>query len=258
MHGDKHLDFVPRGIIPPIVTPLQDNMGIDVAALRKLIDRLIDGGVHGIFIAGSTGEFYGLSMEEKERLFAVAVQHVAGRVPVYAGTGAITTTEAVQLTRLAEQNHVDAVSVLTPMFISPSQHELQQHYRHVAEATSLPVILYNNQKDFHVLAGKDTLIYACLCHGGTGAIAATANVAPHLVAEIYDRYVAGDLQGSLEAQYRLAPLRMAFSLGSFPAVIKESLQLLGIRVGPCMEPIARMGEKDRQRLRDILREMKLL
>jgi 4-hydroxy-tetrahydrodipicolinate synthase len=113
-------------------------------------------------------------------------------------------------------------------------------------------------KDFHVLLGRDTLIYAGLCYGATGSIAACANVAPRLVADIYDKYVAGDLKGALEAQFTLAPLRIAFALGSFPAVIKESLELLGIDAGACMEPVGPMSPEEKQQLTKILKEMGLL
>jgi 4-hydroxy-tetrahydrodipicolinate synthase len=293
--------FKPFGIIPAMVTPLTPEGKINEAALRKFTDYLIEGGSHGLFVVGTTGEFYGLSPEEKRELFRITVDQVKGRVPVYAGTGAITTREAVQLTRLAEEAGADAVSVLTPMFISPSQKELIRHYTAIAESTRLPVLLYNNPpktgvnlaaatvaklaevpnivgikdssgdftltgeylrltrgKEFHVLLGRDTLIYAGLCYGATGSIAACANVAPRLVADIYDKYVAGDLKGALEAQYTLAPLRIAFTLGSFPAVIKESLELLGIDAGTCMEPVGPMSAEEKEQLKKILREMGLL
>ena len=102
------------------------------------------------------------------------------------------------------------------------------------------------------------MIHAGLCYGGKGSIAACANVAPRLVADIYDKYVAGDIKGSLEAQYTLAPLRIAFNLGTFPAVIKESLALLGIDAGACMAPVGPMSAEERQQLKKILTDMGLL
>ena len=295
------MSFVPKGIIPAMVTPLTKDGKVHEKVLRRFIDYLIDGGSHGLFVVGTTGEFYGLSMEEKRDLFAITVDQTKGRVPVYAGTGAITTKETVLLTGCAEQAGVDAVSVLTPMFISPSQKELIDHYASIAHSTALPVLLYNNPpktgvnlaagtvekladipnivgikdssgeftlsaeyirltkgKDFHVLMGRDTLIYAALCYGGTGSIAACANVAPRLVADIYDKFMAGDLSGALEAQFTLAPLRIAFNLGTFPAVIKESLILLGIDAGSCMLPVGTMSDDQRQTLRKILTDMGLL
>jgi 4-hydroxy-tetrahydrodipicolinate synthase len=112
--------------------------------------------------------------------------------------------------------------------------------------------------DFAVMIGRDTLIHACLCYGGAGAIAASANVAPRLCADIYDKYMAGDTEGALEAQFRLAPFRIAFTLGSFPVIIKESLQLLGIDVGPCLEPIQPLSGEKRERLREILKKAQVI
>ena len=294
--------FKPYGIIPAVVTPLNPSGSFSEKAMRKLINFLIDGGVHGLFITGTTGEFYGLSPEEKREIFEVTLDETKGRVPVYAGTNGITTLESVRLTQLAEKCGVDAVSVLTPMFITPTQEQLIGHYKTIAANTSLPVLLYNNPpktgvnlaaptvaklaevpnivsiKDssgdltltaeyirltrgiehFNVLMGRDTLIYGALCYGAAGSIASCANVAPRLCADIYDKYMAGDLQGSLEAQFKLAPLRIAFTIGTFPAVIKESLALLGIDVGPCMDPVGPMTSEEREKLRQVLVQMELL
>jgi 4-hydroxy-tetrahydrodipicolinate synthase len=108
------------------------------------------------------------------------------------------------------------------------------------------------------MMGRDTLIYGALCYGAAGSIASCANVAPGLCADIYEKFMAGDLKGSLEAQFKLAPLRIAFSLGTFPAVIKESLNMMGIDAGPCMEPAGPMTTDERAKLRKVLEEMGLL
>src|SRR6516225_3010038 len=133
-----------HGIIPPVATPMQANEDLDLLRLKWFIDHLIKNGVHGIFVLGTNSEFYALDEREKQEVIATAVAHVNKRVPVYAGTGAETTREAVRLTKLAEREGADGVSVITPYFIAPTQQEIFDHYRRVAESTSLPVILYNN------------------------------------------------------------------------------------------------------------------
>jgi len=294
------MDFQPRGIIPAMVTPVTSDGKINVEALRKLTNYLIKGGVHGLFPVGSQGEFYALTFEEKKRVIEVVVEETKGRVPVYAGTGAITTREAVALTKMAEEAGVSAVSILTPFFIRPSEEELFEHYSAIAKATRLPVLLYNNpqrtgvnisaefvarasrvenivgikdssgdltltseyirrtNEKFSVLAGRDTLIYGTLCYGGKGAIAATANVAPKVVVEIYEAFQAGDWKRSLKAQFRLAPLRLAFDLGTFPVVIKEALNLLGIDAGVGIPPVGGITPKAKAELKKILKSMELL
>src|SRR5438105_6289374 len=133
-----------RGIIPPVATPMQANEDLDLPRLRWFLDRLINAGVHGVFVQGTNSEFYALDEREKQEVIATAVAHVRRRVPVFAGTGAETTREAVRLTRLAEREGADGVSVITPYFVQPTQQEIYDHYRRIAEATALPVVLYNN------------------------------------------------------------------------------------------------------------------
>src|SRR5215813_8594051 len=133
-----------HGIIPPVATPMKDNEDLDLPRLKWFLDHLLAAGVHGVFVLGTNSEFYALDEREKQEVVATAVAHVNKRVPVFAGTGAETTREAVRLTRMAEKEGADGVSVITPYFVSPSQQEIYDHYRRIAESTSLPVILYNN------------------------------------------------------------------------------------------------------------------
>src|SRR5947208_12783022 len=133
-----------QGIIPPVATPMQANEDLDLPRLKWFLDHLITSGVHGVFVLGTNSEFYALDDYEKQQVIATTVEHVRGRVPVFAGSGAETTREAVRLTRMAEKEGVQGVSVITPYFIMPSQQELYDHYRRIAESTSLPVVLYNN------------------------------------------------------------------------------------------------------------------
>src|SRR5687768_9476819 len=133
-----------HGIIPPVATPMQANEDLDLPRLKSFLDWQINAGVHGVFVLGTNSEFYALDDAEKQAVIATTVEHVRGRVPVYAGTGAESTREAVRLTKMAEKEGVQGVSVITPYFISPSQQEIYDHYRRIAESTSLPVVLYNN------------------------------------------------------------------------------------------------------------------
>ncbi|MDY3556180.1 4-hydroxy-tetrahydrodipicolinate synthase [Gemmata sp. JC717] len=133
-----------RGIIPPVVTPLTADQELDLPCLRTHIDYVLEKGVDGVFVLGTTGEFYALDETEKQTVVAEAIRHVGGRSPVYAGTGAETTREVVRLTKMAQKEGAAGVSVITPYFIKPNQNELFNHFRCIAESTSLPVVLYNN------------------------------------------------------------------------------------------------------------------
>ncbi|GAG35730.1 unnamed protein product, partial [marine sediment metagenome] len=113
-------------------------------------------------------------------------------------------------------------------------------------------------EDFAVLAGKDTLVYGYLSYGGKGAITATANIVPKIVVKIYEEFQRGNYQEALKAQFQLAPLRMAFNLGSFPVIMKEGLSLLGMEVGPTLKPVEPLTKEAREELRQVLCNMKVL
>src|SRR5512138_3006532 len=132
-----------RGIIPATITPFTADERVDEAAFRKVVTAQIDQGVHGLFPAGTGGEFSTLTLEEKQRLMTVAVEVAAGRVFVMPNVGAITTAESVALARHAEAAGCDAVSAVTPFFLKPSQEELFEHYRSICRAVRIPVLAYN-------------------------------------------------------------------------------------------------------------------
>ena len=105
---------------------------------------MIDGGVHGIFVMGSNGEFYAFDFENQKRAVEITVEHVNGKVPVYAGASAITTKECIKLAKMAEDVGADALTVLTPMFINPTIMSYITTFNAIAESTKLPILLYNN------------------------------------------------------------------------------------------------------------------
>ncbi|AOY96363.1 4-hydroxy-tetrahydrodipicolinate synthase [Cupriavidus sp. USMAA2-4] len=131
-----------RGIIPALITPMTPDEAVDEAGLRTLVDRLVDAGVHALFVLGTNGEFIALSEEEKLRIARITVAQARGRVPVIAGTGAYATRDVIALNSKMLDTGVDAVSVITPYFNGATQAELVEHYRAIAAATSLPVMLY--------------------------------------------------------------------------------------------------------------------
>lgn len=133
-----------KGIIPPVITPLTAEQELDLPRLKAHIDFMLAKGVHGIFVLGTTGEFYALDEREKQTVVATAIAHVNGRSPVFVGTGAETTREVIRLTNMAEREHASGVSVITPYFIKPTQAEIFDHFHRIAESTKIPVVLYNN------------------------------------------------------------------------------------------------------------------
>ena len=268
-------DFI-KGVVVPMITPIDSNELIDEAAIRSQVDYVIDGGVSGILLYGSNGEFYMIEEDEMERGLKIVVDQAAGRVPVYFGIGAISTKKCIRLARMAVANGAASISILQPMFLKPTEAELFEHFKTIAEAVpEVPVLLYNNpgrvgytlsanlverlahevknivgMKDtsgditqtsefirrnrdvnFKVFGGKDTLLYASLCHGAVGGVCTAANFMPELITDVYNKFVSGDLQGSLETQFKLNPVRLSMDGASFPVAAKDMANLRGRSIG---------------------------
>ncbi|NQD87804.1 4-hydroxy-tetrahydrodipicolinate synthase [Paenarthrobacter sp. CM16] len=132
-----------RGVLTALSTPFNQDETIDVATLRKIVDRSIDAGVDGVVAAGSTGEVGALSSEERLLLIKTVIEHTNGRVPVIANTGATSTAEAIRLSKAAEQLGADVLMLITPYYEPLSLEETVTYIKDVARSVTIPVMLYN-------------------------------------------------------------------------------------------------------------------
>lgn len=132
-----------KGIIAAMQTPMFEDGSINEAEMRKQINRQINAGVDAIFCLGTNGEFYIMNMEEKIRVMEIFVDEAKGRVPVYAGTGCVSTKDTIELSKKAKEIGVDILSVITPYFAALNQDELYAHFSELAEAVDLPIVMYN-------------------------------------------------------------------------------------------------------------------
>jgi 4-hydroxy-tetrahydrodipicolinate synthase len=133
-----------RGTFTVMITPFTADGALDIPALRRFVDWQIAEGIHGLIPLGSTGEFLSLSDDEQLAVTETVIQQAAGRVPVLIGTGAEDTRQVVRLTRRAEALGADGVMIIPPFYSTPTEDELYHHYKTVADATALPIMLYNN------------------------------------------------------------------------------------------------------------------
>ncbi|MDR3560927.1 MAG: 4-hydroxy-tetrahydrodipicolinate synthase [Negativicutes bacterium] len=133
----------PKGIITPIITPMTADEKINEKELRVQVNRLIASGIHGLFPLGTNGEVYALTTEEKIEVLKIVVDENKGRVPLYAGTGCISTKETLAMSLKAKEVGVDALSIVSPYFVAVSQEDIYRHFSTVAEGVDLPIILYN-------------------------------------------------------------------------------------------------------------------
>ena len=286
----------PRGIVPAVITPFREDETIDYSVLQRHIEFLVSSGVHGLFVLGGQGEFYALSEEERSVAVRFSVQTVAGRLPLYANVGAVTTAETVRLAQKAEQDGVDYLVVITPYYLRPSADELVSHYSEVCGSVQVPVLAYNvpdrtgveltpavlrrvaaansnfvglkdsggkldlipewKRAGLLVFMGRDHLILDGLRMGAVGAVTACANLIPRTFVDLYDAYQAGKLEEATRLQALVEPLRDAFSLGTFPAVIKEAMNLVGMKVSNARRPVGPMTEEARAKLAAVLDKLR--
>ena len=132
-----------RGIIPPMITPLRPDFSLDIARTERLIEHLIDGGVHGIFILGTTGEFAGLSSAVKSDLIQITCQQVKGRVPILVGVTDCSFAESLDLAAIAHKYGAKAVVAAPPFYMNIGQAELIHYYQKLADVVELPLFLYD-------------------------------------------------------------------------------------------------------------------
>ena len=242
------------GVIVPMVTPFRRDEGqtINYEAGEQLVERIIAGGASGIFTFGSNGEFHVCTPDEKIEFSKFVIEKVAGRVPVYVGTGSCSTREAVEMSKRAEDAGASAVSVINPYFMKVSDAEIEGYYEAVAESVKIPVLMYNipkstgtnlspevvarvaeidnvkgvklaayieaaRGKDVDVLVGSDGKISAAHALGASGAIAGTANLITNVVVSLW-----------------------------------RALELAGVPVGPARRPVAETTPEVDEKVRAML------
>lgn len=152
------------GIVPPVITVFDSQGEIDGERTKKFIQHLIDEGVHGIFVAGSTGESALMNMKQRKEIIDIGVEAAEGKVPLFAGTGHNATRIAVELSKYAQDAGADGVLVFLPHYPKPTQEGIYNHYQAVAEAVNIPLFVYNWPGQYGLDIEPETV--ACLAKDG--------------------------------------------------------------------------------------------
>lgn len=287
-----------RGSYTVCVTPFDDQNRVDLAALRSYVDWQIDEGVHGLIPLGSTGEFLSLTRDERAAVAETVISQAAGRVPVLIGTAAEWTDEAIDLSREAERLGADGVMLVPPYYSSPTDAELMVHFTRVAEAIGIPVMIYNNPFTANVdlsaaLVGrlsqvdnisyiKDTsknvhrvteLLDACqgrmtvfagyypwesYLAGAEGYSSVMSNIAPALSARTFTETVDGDAARGRALYVESLPLINALAGDLYVSATKAAMRMIGRPMGDPRAPRLPLPAGPEEKLRAILRELKLL
>ena len=256
-----------EGLSVAMVTPFRGGV-IDRDATARLVDWMIDGGVQGLVVSGSTGEAATCSAEERRTLLAFVKERVKGRVWIVAGTGTNNTAESITLTRMAEDVGVDGAMIVTPYYNKPTPKGQAAHFRAVASSTKLPLILYNvpgrtgsnttpdilamvqdlpnikavkeasgsldqisqvkTKTTLTLLSGDDGLTLPVIAVGGEGIISVAGQVVPREMRALTDAARAGKVAEARAIHQKLQPIFKALFVESNPGPVKYLLSEMGI------------------------------
>jgi 4-hydroxy-tetrahydrodipicolinate synthase len=284
------------GSLVALVTPFRDGK-VDLEKLEELVELHVESGTNGLVPCGTTGESATLSHEEHELVISTVVKVADGRIPVLAGTGSNSTAEAIRLTRYAQEAGADGALLITPYYNKPTQRGLFAHFEAVAEATDIPIVLYNVPSrtgvnmlpqtviecsklrgvvgikeasgnidqtveilrgcELTVLSGDDSLTLSLMAVGAKGVISVAANVVPEMMVDLVDLAAAGDFAGAKEMHFRLYPLFKALFVETNPIPVKAAMAMAG-RIGPEVRlPLSTMDPAHTPMLEKILADLRI-
>ncbi len=264
------------GVGVALVTPYRRG-AVDLAALARLTEHLIEKGIRAFYPCGCTGEATSLSREERAAVVRAVVETSKGRAAVLAGTGTATTEETIELSRQAVALGADGVMVITPYSCRPTQEGLLAHYRAVADSIDRPIVLYNVPSrtgvsiapetvarlaehpriaaikeasgsvdqssairarcDIAILAGDDSLYLPLLALGALGVVSVAGHLVPGELVELHSHVRAGRLEQAEAIHRRLYPLFRALFLETNPAPVKHALEVLGLTTAEIRLPL---------------------
>ena len=285
------------GTMVALATPFNDGQ-VDWQKLDELVDFQLAEGTSGIVPMGTTGESPTLSHPEHERVIEAVVKRVGGKVPVVAGTGSNSTSEAVHLTTFARKVGADGALLVNPYYNKPTQQGLYEHFKAVAEESDIPVVLYNIPGrcgialsieticrlaeiknivaikeatgvldvsseiavscDLTILSGDDSLTLPIMAVGGKGVISVAANIVPGEVGKLTSAMLAGDIAKATAQHQKLFKLFKAMFIETNPIPVKTALALMG----KCREefrlPMCPMAPANKEKLIEVLKQYDLI
>lgn len=286
-----------EGSCVALVTPFTDD-GIDYNKLEELIEWQINEGTDSILICGTTGEASTMPDKEHKDVINFAVQKIAGRVHMMAGTGSNDTRHAIELSKYAESVGVDSILTVTPYYNKTTQEGLYRHFKAIADSIKIPAVLYNvpsrtnlninpdtlkrlsaipnivavkecnlNQvaetrllcgDDLTIFSGEDGNVVSLMALGGKGVISVIANIIPSDIHKMVKLFQEGNLKESSQMQIDIANLVNALFCEVNPIPVKAAMNLMGMNIGQCRMPLVEISDKGLKILQTALTEYGLI
>ncbi len=281
-------------VLTAIVTPFDQDGGVDLERFRALASHLVENGSDGLVVCGTTGESATLTDTEKYELWEAAVDLLGGRATVVAGTGTYDTAHSIRLTKRATEIGVDGLLIVTPYYSKPPQRAIVEHFKAIADESDKPIVVYNipgrvviniepqtierlaqlptvkavkQANDdleqarqipgfgLDLYAGDDNLIFPFLELGGIGGVCVHTHVAGPQTKEMIRAYRSGDVDRARELNDAMAPAYDLLRVVSNPIAIKAALNLLGHEVGGLRLPLVEADEDEVAQIRGCLERL---
>ena len=279
-----------------LVTPF-DEGGVNTKKLKALIDFHLAHKTDAIVVAATTGEAATMPDEEHLATIRTVVEYVNGRIPVIAGTGSNDTAHGIKLAKEATAIGADALLAVTPYYNKTSQEGIFRHFKATAEATDLPIIVYNVPSrtnlniapatykrlseienivgvkecnmgqvpetvnlcgdDLVLYSGEDALVVPLLAMGGQGVISVASHIVPETMHDMVMAFLNGDVKGAAKMQADIIPLCKALFSDVNPIPVKEALNILGWDIGSCRMPLCDMSDEGKAKLAEVLKQYDL-
>lgn len=280
-----------------LVTPFDEN-GVNFKKIEELVEYHIAHKTDAIVVCATTGEAPTLEDDDHKKALLTAVQTAKGRIPIIAGTGSNYTDHAIMMSQYAEEIGCDGVLLVTPYYNKTTQRGLYQHFKAIAESTTLPIILYNipgrtavaisletyialdkfpnivgvkeatgdvalasriiNNTEFNVYSGNDDIIVPIMSVGGKGVISVVANIMPEETHNVCMDYLNGETEKSRKQFLSMLDLIDSLFCEVNPVPIKTAMNILGFDVGGVRLPLFEMEDKNIDRLKNSLKKCNLI
>ena len=290
-----------QGTGTALVTPFKKDRSLDEKSLRRLVDFQIKNGVEALIPVGTTGESPTLTYKEHYRVFDIVIDQANGRAKIFAGTGSNSTDEAIEQSKHAKKAGADAALVVGPYYNKPTQDGYFQHYRAIADAVDIPIIVYNvpgrtggnieastilkmaseipaimavkeasgnmaqimeiarnKPSGFSLLSGDDALTLPMMSLGGDGCISVVANETPKDFSDMVRFCLKGQWDMALSLHNKLLPLMNINFIEANPIPVKAALAMMGLIEEVYRLPLVPIGDKNREKLKTVLKDFALL
>lgn len=287
-----------KGVIPAMVTPFDENENLDEARLRKVVRFLVDEGVNGLYLTGSTGETFTMTPDERKQVVEITMDEVAGKVPVIVHVGAIGTKISIDLAKHAEKAGAAAISSVPPFYWKFNEDRVYEYYRDISAETSLPMIVYNIPlagavgyslikrlaqipgvegikytlsthydimrmreeigQDFAIYSGSDEMAMSGLAFGADGVIGSTYNAISDLYLDLYKAATDKNLTVLQDKQRIANSIIMKGLEYDLIPLLKRMMAWMGVDAGYSRRPFYRYSEAEEAAIREEFRKFKEL